>query len=234
MSEVIHRFKEGMVVSCQALEEEPLFGSENMAAMAMAAEAGGAAGIRANTPQDIAMIKRKCSLPVIGLYKHTYAGSPVYITPTINEVRAVVEAGADLVAVDATKRARPDGITFDELYRAIRKNFPAVPIVADVSTFDEGAAAMELGCDLISTTMSGYTPYSTQAAGPDIELVAQLAKLKRVPVIAEGRIWTAEECLACFDAGAYAVVVGTAITRPQEITKRFVGAISQYIQSRKN
>lgn len=233
MFELIHRFKEGMIVSCQALQEEPLFGSENMAAMAAAAEAGGAAGIRANTPQDIAMIKRRCSLPVIGLYKYTYADSPVYITPTINEVRAVIEAGADLVAVDATKRMRPDGVTFDELYRSIRVHFPSVPIVADVSTFEEGAAAIELGCDLISTTMSGYTPYSSQLVGPDIELVAELAKLKHTPVLAEGRIWTAEECLACFDAGAFAVVVGTAITRPQEITKRFVGAINQHIHTTK-
>lgn len=233
MLDIVHRFKDGMIVSCQASEEEPLFGSEIMAAMALAAEEGGAAGIRANTPKDIEMIKKKCFLPVIGLYKYTYADCPVYITPTIQEVKGVVEAGADLVAVDATMLPRPDGKSFGEFYRSIKEHFPLIPVVADVSTYEEGVMAMDLGAELISTTMSGYTPYSRQLIGPDIELVRALAKLKRAPILAEGRIWTVEECLDCFDAGAHAVVVGTAITRPQEITKRFVSVIDQSLSSRK-
>ncbi|WP_274650327.1 N-acetylmannosamine-6-phosphate 2-epimerase [Paenibacillus humicola] len=224
-TKTISSFKNGLIVSCQALKHEPLFGAGHMAAMAAAAEAGGAAAIRANTPRDIEAIKKSCSLLVIGLYKMDYPDSPVYITPTIREAEAIVEAGADLIAVDATRRTRPDGETLSGLLGAIRARWPDRPVVADVSTFEEGAAAMDLGFDLISTTMSGYTPYSPQQEKPDIDLVARLASLGRKPVLAEGRIWTPAQCAACLRAGAHAVVVGTAITRPQEITRKFVNAI---------
>ncbi|GBF76843.1 N-acetylmannosamine-6-phosphate 2-epimerase [Paenibacillus sp. 598K] len=212
----------GIIVSCQALEHEPLYGAEMMAAMARAAAAGGAVAIRSNTPVDIAAIQRSNPLPVIGLYKQEYGQSPVYITPTIAEVRAVAEAGAAMVAFDATGRARPDGAALADLIAAIRSEFPDLLLLADISTFEEGLAAMDLGVDAVSTTLSGYTPYSPQEADPDIGLVRQLAALARQPVFAEGRIWTPEQCKACLDAGAYAVVVGTAITRPQDITRRFV------------
>jgi len=227
MNELISRLEKRFIVSCQALEDEPLHSPDMMAAMASAAEEGGAAGIRANSPQDIAMIKTRCSLPVIGLYKKHYPDSSIYITPTMKEVEEVVAAGADLVAIDATRMRRPGGASLEEAVRRIRERFPETPIVGDVSTFEEGVAAMELGIDLISTTLSGYTPYSKQQADPDIELVASLAALGRTPVIAEGRIWTVEQCLQCYDVGAYAVVVGTAITRPREITRRFVEAIAE-------
>lgn len=224
-TKLIERLEAGCIVSCQALEHEPLFGSDMMAAMAVAAEEGGAVGIRANTPRDIEVIKKRCSLPVIGLYKQIYDNSDIYITPTMKEIEEIVLAGADLVAIDATPRPRPDGLTLEQFIQAIRSRFPAVGIVADISTFEEGVQAMDLQVDLVSTTLSGYTPYSLQQQAPDIELVRQLAELKRTPVLAEGRIWTASECLRCFEAGAHAVVIGTAITRPQEITKRFVEAI---------
>ncbi len=222
---LISNLKNGFIVSCQALEEEPLFGSELMVSMAKAAEEGGAIAIRANTPRDIAAIKRECALPVIGLYKKHYPGSDVYITPTLLEVREIMDAGADLVAIDATRLARPNGVLFEEFVGDIRDRFPAAVIVADISTFEEGITAMDLSVDLISTTMSGYTPYSLQQEEPDIDLVARLSSLRRSPVLAEGKIWTPDECIACFKAGAHAVVVGTAITRPQEITRRFVKAI---------
>ncbi len=222
---LISNLKQGLIVSCQALEEEPLFGSEMMVSMSLAAEEGGAVAIRANTPNDIAAIKRKCSLPVIGLYKKSYPGSHVYITPTIKEVREIVEAGADLIAFDATRMVRPDGSTLDEYVELIRQEFPAAILLADVSTFEEGVAAMNMKVDVVSTTMSGYTPYSRQRDTPDVELVSELASLSRTPVFAEGRIWTPEDCVSCFKAGAHSVVVGTAITRPQEITRRFVNAI---------
>ncbi|XID96159.1 N-acetylmannosamine-6-phosphate 2-epimerase [Paenibacillaceae bacterium WGS1546] len=211
-----------VIVSCQALEHEPLFGADIMAAMARAAEAGGAAAIRANTPVDIAAIRRNTRLPIIGLLKRDYEHSPVYITPTMEEVRAVAEAGADMVAFDATDRERPDGVPLAAFIAGIRGEFPDLLLLADISTFEEGARAMELGVDAVSTTLSGYTPYSKQQSGPDVELVRLLAELARTPVIAEGRIWTPEQCRICLDAGAFAVVVGTAITRPQEITRRFV------------
>lgn len=224
---LIDKIKNGCVVSCQALEHEPLFGSDIMGAMATAAEEGGAVAIRANSPRDVEEIKKRCSLPVIGLYKRHYPNSDVYITPTLQEVQDIVSAGADFIAVDATRLQRPNGIYFDDYYQQIRQRFPSTLIVADISTFDEGVRAMDLGVDIVSTTMSGYTPYSLQQAGPDIDLVRQLASLRRTPVLSEGRIWTVEECLRCFEAGAHAVVIGTAITRPQEITKRFVEAIQQ-------
>ncbi len=228
---LVASLKGGFIVSCQALEEEPLYGAEVMAAMAAAAEEGGAVAIRANTPVDIASIKRKCKLPVIGLFKKNYPGSEVYITPTMREIREIAEAGADLLAFDATRQPRPNGETLEAFVAAIRRAYPRLRLVADVSTFEEGVAAMALGIDLVSTTLSGYTPYSPQQERPDIALVARLAELGRTPVLAEGRIWTPEECVACLRSGAHAVVVGTAITRPQEITKRFVRAIRGALQA---
>lgn len=226
MHPLISVLKHGLIVSCQALEDEPLFGSETMVLMALAAEEGGAAAIRANTPQDIRAIKNKSRLPVIGLYKKQYPDADAYITPTIREVQEIVEAGADLVAFDATRMSRPGGQTLEQLFAQIRELYPSTLLVADVSTFEEGVTAMDLGADIVSTTMSGYTPYSVQQQKPDVELVARLAALRRAPVLAEGRIWAPEQCVACLEAGAHAVVVGTAITRPQEITRRFVRAIS--------
>ncbi|MFD0710739.1 N-acetylmannosamine-6-phosphate 2-epimerase [Paenibacillus sp. GCM10027626] len=223
-------WKKGCIVSCQALEHEPLFGSHFMAAMAAAAEEGGAVGIRANTPVDIAAIKQAVKLPVMGLYKVDYEGYDVYITPTMREIAAVIEAGADAVALDATKLPRPDGLTLEQVIGQIREQYPQVAIVADVSTFEEGVAAMDLGVDFVSTTLSGYTAHSKQQSGPDIELVAQLAELHRTPVLAEGRIWTTEDSQRCIEAGAHAVVVGTAITRPQEIARRFVQAVKESAQ----
>lgn len=224
-NKMIEQLRGGCIISCQALEHEPLHGSHIMAAMAAAAEEGGAVAIRANSPQDVRAIKDKCALPVIGLYKMHYSDSEVYITPTLREVEAIVNAGAEFVAVDCTKQARPGGQQLEELVAEIRQRFPGTLLVADVSTYEEGVDAMAMGADLVSTTMSGYTAYSLQQPGPDIELVRRLAALRQVPVLAEGRIWGTEECVSCFQAGAYAVVIGTAITRPQEIVKRYVGTI---------
>lgn len=215
----------GLIVSCQALREEPMFGPEHMVSMAMAAEEGGAVAIRANTPQDISAIKKRCNLPVIGLYKKQYSDSDVYITPTFREVKEVLEAGADFVAIDFTRQRRPNGQTLQELVERIREQLPEAAIVADISTYEEGVAAMDLGAEAISTTLSGYTSYSKQQEHPDIELVSRLSALHRTPILAEGRIWTPDQGAQCFQAGAHAVVVGTAITRPQEITRRFVYAI---------
>lgn len=218
---VIESFRKRVIISCQALEDEPLHGSVHMAAMAKAAEEGGAAGIRANTPADIAGIRDVTELPIIGLYKKDYPDSSVYITPTIAEVRVIAEAGCDIVALDATARKRPDGLTLPRLIADIRTEFPDLPLMADVSTYEEGVEAMRLGFELVSTTLSGYTPYSKAQEGPDLQLVAKLAALHDKPVIAEGRYWRPEECADALRVGAYAVVVGSAITRPQEIAKRF-------------
>ncbi|QJD86042.1 N-acetylmannosamine-6-phosphate 2-epimerase [Cohnella herbarum] len=222
---LIAQLAQNIIVSCQALEDEPLYGPEHMAVMAVAAEEGGAIAIRANTPQDVRAIKRKCKLPIIGLYKKDYPDSAVYITPTIREVKEIAEAGAEFVAIDATSLTRPGGEKLEHFVQSIREECPGLLIVADVSTYEEGVTAMGLGVDLVSTTMSGYTPQSMTNEGPDIELVRRLSALGGVPVLAEGRIWTPSEAAECLKAGAYAVVVGTAITRPQEITRRFATAI---------
>lgn len=221
---VLESLRGGLIVSCQALEDEPLHGPEFMAAMARAAEQGGAVGIRANTPVDIRAIKAACSLPVIGLYKRNYPNSDIYITPTMAEVRDVIAAGAQVVAIDATARPRPDGLDLPALFARIKREWEIL-ILADISTYEEGVAAVAAGADLVSTTMSGYTPYSPQQTGPDLELVQRLARDLPVPVVGEGRIWSLAEAKQALAAGAHAVVVGTAITRPHEITKRFVTAL---------
>ncbi|NLO82513.1 MAG: N-acetylmannosamine-6-phosphate 2-epimerase [Clostridiales bacterium] len=222
--EILKKIYKGVIVSCQALEHEPLYGAEIMARMAIAAKEGGAVGIRANYPQDIRAIRKEVDLPLIGIYKVQYADSEAYITPTLKEVEEVIKAGADIVAVDCTKRLKPANKTTEDFIREIRENFTTI-IMADISTYEEGLMAEELGVDMISTTLSGYTPYSPQIEGPDFELVERLSKAVDVPVIAEGRIWTSQEAVKALELGAYAVVIGAAITRPQKITERFTRAV---------
>jgi N-acylglucosamine-6-phosphate 2-epimerase len=194
-----------------------------MALMAQAAEAGGAGAIRANGPDDIAAIRAVTSLPIIGLHK---LGDPagVFITPTYDAAVAVVAAGADLVALDGTLRPRPDGQRLDEQIFRIHDEL-GVPVLADVDTLDAGLAARAAGADLVATTLSGYTTGRTPT-GPDVDLVAQLAAKLDCPIIAEGRIRTSEDIRAVCAAGAYAVVVGTAITNPMETTRHLLNAIN--------
>ncbi len=220
-SPLIRSLKGGLIVSCQALAHEPLHGAEIMARMARAAQDGGAVGIRANGPADVRAIREAVALPLIGLFKDGIEG--VYITPTLAHARAIAEAGADIIALDATPRPRTNGESLNEIIVALHALGKLV--MADISTFEEGRAAEAAGADLLSTTLSGYTLYSPQQAGPDLELVRHLAAVAHVPVVAEGRIRTPAEVAAAFQAGAYAAVVGGAITRPQIITRTFVDAI---------
>ena len=212
-----------LIVSCQALPEEALFGAEIMAKMAIAAERGGARGIRANTPVDVQAIKKAVKLPVIGLYKEVLPGTPVIITPTWQHALALAEVGADMIAIDATNRPHPqEDVT--ELISKIHALTDCL-VMADISTAAEGIAAEAAGADVVSTTLSGYTPYSPQQEMPDIELVQELSKSLSIPVFGEGRFHTPEQVKLALDVGATAVVVGGAITRPREITARFVKAI---------
>jgi N-acylglucosamine-6-phosphate 2-epimerase len=213
-----------LIVSCQALPHEPLFGAEIMARMALAAQQGGAAAIRANSPSDISAIRAALGLPIIGLHKVEMTGYEVYITPTLACAQEVTAAGADIIAVDATQRPRPEFDHLAEFIAAIHAE-TGRPVLADISTYEEGLAAEAAGADLVSTTMSGYTSYSPRLPGPDLELVARLATRLKVPLLAEGRYHTPQQVVQAFAAGATAVVVGGAITRPQEITRRFVAAI---------
>ncbi len=220
-SPLIRSLKGGLIVSCQALAHEPLHGAEIMARMARAAQDGGAVGIRANGPADVRAIREAVALPLIGLFKDGTEG--VYITPTLAHARAIAEAGADIIALDATPRPRPHGELLKEIIAALHALGKLV--MADISTFEEGCAAEAAGADLLSTTLSGYTPYSPHQPGPDLELVRHLVAVAHVPVVAEGRIRTPAELAAALQAGAYAAVVGGAITRPQSITRTFVDAI---------
>ncbi|MDX1931079.1 MAG: N-acetylmannosamine-6-phosphate 2-epimerase [Capsulimonadales bacterium] len=227
-SSIPARLRGGLIVSCQALPDEPLFGSSIMARLAVAARQGGAVGIRANTPEDIRAIRAAVpDLPLIGLWKVVLPGfEDVYITPRLADAEAVAAAGADILAVDATLRPHPEGSAAD-LIRAV-KAATGRPVMADIATERDALAAVEAGADLISTTLSGYTDDSPRLDGPDLELVARLAARELpVPVIAEGRIHSPEQARAALDVGAFAVVVGGAITRPQQITARFAGALSR-------
>ena len=224
-SEITAQLRGGLIVSCQALPGEPLFGADIMARLAVAAEAGGAVGFRANSPADIAAIRSVTMLPLIGLSKVDVAGFDVYITPTLADAQAVSAAGADVIALDATDRPHPEG-TATEFIRRV-KAATQKPVLADISTYDEALAAQDAGADFVSTTMSGYTAYSPQTEAPDLDLVRCLASILTVPLIAEGRIATPEQARAALDAGAWAVVVGGAITRPQQITQRFVQTIKR-------
>lgn len=216
--------KRGLIVSCQALEHEPLHGGDAMAKMAKAAFQSGAIGIRTNGVADIRAIKEAVDLPVIGLIKRDIPGSDVFITPTLDEVVAIIGAGADIVALDVTDRE-------DRLMKAAElidfAHKAGVAVMADVSTYEEGIAAEKLGADFIGTTLSGYTPYSTQIEGPDLTLVGSLSADVQVPVVAEGRIWNPAEAALALQAGAAYVVVGSAITRPQLITARYVEAVQK-------
>lgn len=214
-----------LVVSCQALPGEPLYGSHVMAMMAVAAEKAGASAIRANSPGDIAAIRSVTQLPIIGLYKVDVPSFDVYITPNLQSSLDVARAGADIIALDATLRNHPEGTTA-EFLQAVQ-NATGLPVLADISTFDEGIAAAEAGAEMVSTTMSGYTPYSRMESGPDVELVRQLSAALTIPVIAEGRISSPAEARRMLDAGAFSVVVGGAITRPQQIAAKFVAALAK-------
>lgn len=216
----------GLIVSCQAAKGDPLYGEQFMAHMAVAAQQGGAIAIRANGRADIRAIRAATSLPIVGISKTAYATSPITITPTFEEAAEVVAAGAAVVALDATSRRRPRGETLDTLIRRIHAEL-GVPVVADVSTCEEGVHAAQIGADAVATTLAGHVDGSRRTEGPDLQLVKDLVGSVRVPVIAEGRYESPTEARAAFELGAYAIVVGTAITRPQVITQRFVAAIPQ-------
>jgi N-acylglucosamine-6-phosphate 2-epimerase len=215
-----------LIVSCQALVSEPLFGSATMAKMALAAKLGGAVAIRANSPADIRAIRAMIDLPIFGLYKDNLPGYEVYITPTLKHAQQIYAAGADVVCIDATSRLRPENRALDQFILEI-KNSTQCPVMADISTYEEGLQAEAAGADVISTTLSGYTAYSPKQEGPDFELIRRLAQDLRHPLLAEGRITTPEMAKEALNLGAYAVIVGGAITRPAEITARFVKHMNQ-------
>ncbi|WP_106496323.1 N-acetylmannosamine-6-phosphate 2-epimerase [Lentibacillus sp. Marseille-P4043] len=220
---ILDKVKGQLIVSCQALEDEPLYSSFIMSKMALAAKLGGAAGIRANTVEDIRAIKQEVDLPIIGIIKKDFPGNGVFITPTIQEVDELYREGVDVIAFDATQRERPDGKCFDQFFKAIKLKYPDQLFMADISTAEEGMKAAQAGVDIVAATLAGYTPYSKEIK--PMELVQELVTKVDVPVIAEGNFDTPEKASKALEAGAHAVVVGSAITRPKHITETFAQAI---------
>jgi N-acylglucosamine-6-phosphate 2-epimerase len=212
-----------LIVSCQAYDNNPMCGPTFMRAMALSALQGGAGAIRANGAEDIKAIREVTDAPIIGLNKLWIEGFEVYITPTFESARELADAGADVIALDATPRPRPGGETLEQLIQRIQNEL-GLRVFADCSTILDAVAAAKLGADYVSTTMAGYTPYTAQnkTTGPDFKTLEAIAQSVSVPVIAEGRFWTPFEVGHAFELGASAVVIGTAITSPVDITKRFV------------
>ena len=215
----------GLIVSCQAYEGDPMFGARMMAAMAAAAEEGGAVGIRANSPADIAAIRAVTALPIVGLYKLYAPTSEVYITPSCESAAAIAKAGSDMIALDATPRPRHNSETVGQLIQFVHDEL-GKPVMADVSCVEDALLAESLGADVISTTLAGYTQHGRpKMAGPDLDFLTEVVRRVRLPVIAEGRYHEPNQAARAMQFGAHAVIVGSAITRPEDITRRFAAAM---------
>lgn len=224
----VESLKGKLIVSCQALPHEPLHSSFIMGRMALAAKEGGAYGIRANTKEDIKEIKETVRLPIIGIVKRDYADSKVYITPTMKEVDELMEVRPEIIALDATGAIRPQGVTLDEFFREVKKKYPDQLWMADCSTVEEALHADELGFDFIGTTMVGYTEQSMhdRVEADDFRILREIIEKAEHRVIAEGNINTPQKAKRVIELGAYSVVVGSAITRPQLITKTYAEVLA--------
>lgn len=220
---MLEKIKGKLIVSCQALPDEPLHSSLIMSKMAIAAQMGGASGIRAQSKADIDAIKEVCDLPMIGIIKRNYSDSEVYITATKKEVAELLTTKCEMIALDATKRVRPNNEKVEDLVQMIHEHGRFA--MADCSTFEECMEAERIGFDVVSSTLCGYTDYSKLIDGPNFELIERCVKNLKVPFIAEGKINTPEELAKALELGAYCAVVGGAITRPQQITARFAKII---------
>ncbi|MBY7142904.1 N-acetylmannosamine-6-phosphate 2-epimerase [Virgibacillus sp. NKC19-3] len=221
---MLEKIKNGLIVSCQALPEEPLHSSFIMSKMALAAKQGGAQGIRANSKEDIIAIKKEVDLPIIGIVKRDYPDSEVFITATYKEVDELIESGCNMIAMDATSRPRPQNIHLNDLVHYAKEKKPSIELMADIATTEDAIQAEKAGFDCISTTLHGYTKETKgqKLYNNNFQFLQDVLKKVNIPIIAEGNVITPDMYHQCMELGAYASVVGGAITRPQEITKRFV------------
>lgn len=224
---MLEKVKGNLIVSCQALPDEPLHSSYIMSKMALAAMEGGAKGIRANSKQDIIEIKKEVDLPVVGIVKRDYEDSPVFITATCKEIDELIESGCEMIAMDATIRKRPDDIELSKLVSYTREKNSDIQLMADIATLEDAVQAEQLGFDCISTTLHGYTEETSESKlfHNDFKFLKDILENVNIPVIAEGNVITPEMYKRCMELGTYACVVGGAITRPRDITKRFVNMI---------
>ena len=222
--ELLNKLKGGLIVSCQVQPDDPVYSMDFVLKMAQAAEWAGAAGIRANSPDQIRMIKEHVDLPLIGLYKIWHEDTDVFITPTLDAARQVWNAGADIIALDCTDQLTHEGKPAWELLPLVQKEIPDALIFADISTYEEAKRAVDLGADIVGPTLYGYTEATKHIEEPNLREFARMCRDfgDRVFMIMEGHIYTPEDAVKCLYLGADAVVVGSAITRPHLIAKRFV------------
>lgn len=226
--DVIKELQGGLIVSCQAPVGSPLHQPEIIAAIAQAADNQGAVGVRINTPDHIRAVKTKVSVPIIGLWKQVIPDYEVYITPQFHHAQAVAEAGADIIAIDATLRDRPDGETVPKLIQQIHDQL-GKPVMADVDTLEAAIAAAEAGADIVGTTLFGYTANTQTEKPPGFDLLAHMVQRLAVPAICEGGIASSEMARYALDLGAYAVVVGTAITGIDAQVRNYCDAIVRIV-----
>lgn len=227
MNDTLDTLRGRLVVSCQAYPGEPMLDPRTMAQVAQAAVAGGAAAIRAKGLDDLRLIREAVDVPIIGIVKVGHEG--VYITPTLTDCLEVAATGCEIVALDGTRRPRPDGRTLAQTITGLKQQHPDVLVMADCGSLDDAVAAHEAGADILSSTLSGYTGERPRTDGPDWELVDQLVStFPDQPVLVEGRVHTPADAAAAIKHGAHAVVVGTAITHPTSITRWFVEAIDHH------
>ncbi|MDR1919985.1 MAG: N-acetylmannosamine-6-phosphate 2-epimerase [Tannerellaceae bacterium] len=227
---IIESLRNGLIVSCQVQPDEPVYSFDFVVKMAKAAKWGGAVGIRANSPEQIRAIKKEVSLPLIGLWKIWYDDTDVFITPTLEASQAVWEAGAEIIALDCTNQLTHEGKRAYELLPIVKQAIPDAILFADVSTYEEALRAIELGADIVGPTLYGYTQSTREIEQPDWRTFARMCRdfKSRAYVIMEGHLYTPEDAMKCLYLGAHAVVVGSAITRPHLIAKRFVDMLSGY------
>ena len=222
--ELLKQLKGGLIVSCQVQPDDPVYSMDFVLKMAKAAQWAGAAGIRANSPDQIALIKGQVDLPLIGLYKIWHDDTDVFITPTLEAAKQVWEAGADIIALDCTSQTNHEGRPAWELLPVVQREIPDALTFADVATYDEAVRAVELGADIVGPTLYGYTAETKQIEEPNLREFARMCRDlgDKAFIVMEGHIYTPEDAIKCLFLGADAVVVGSAITRPHLIAKRFV------------